>query len=262
MDPKKLYDYKLDNNSINLINVEYNQKKPFEKISKKSNKFIENCFQVAFKILKKKKIYKFINGPISKKNFLGSRYLGITEYISKKFSSKKNCMLIYNKELSVCPLTTHLPLKHVAKKINKKLILQKIFLINDFYKNLFKVRPKIAILGLNPHCESVDKFNEDKQILMPVVKKLRKKYKVSGPFPADTIFIKNIRKKYDVVIGMYHDQVLTPIKTIYEYDAINITLGLPFIRVSPDHGPNEKMMGKNLSNPLSLIKAIKFLDKN
>ena len=262
LDPKKLYNYSLDNNSINLINVEYNQKKPFEKISKKSNKFIENCFQVAFKILKKKKIYKFINGPISKKNFLGSRYLGITEYISKKFSSKKNCMLIYNKELSVCPITTHLPLKHVAKNINKKLILQKIFLINDFYKNLFKVRPKIAILGLNPHCESIDKFNEDKQILMPIVKKLRKKYRVSGPFPADTIFIKNIRKKYDVIIGMYHDQVLTPIKTIYEYDAINITLGLPFIRVSPDHGPNEKMMGKNLSNPLSLIKAIKFLDKN
>ena len=262
LDPKKLYNYSLDNNSINLINVEYNQKKPFEKISKKSNKFIENCFQVAFEILKKKKIYKFINGPISKKNFLGSRYLGITEYISKKFSSKKNCMLIYNKELSVCPITTHLPLKHVAKNINKKLILQKIFLINDFYKNLFKVRPKIAILGLNPHCESIDKFNEDKQILMPIVKKLRKKYRVSGPFPADTIFIKNIRKKYDVIIGMYHDQVLTPIKTIYEYDAINITLGLPFIRVSPDHGPNEKMMGKNLSNPLSLIKAIKFLDKN
>ena len=262
LDPKKLYNYSLDNNSINLINVEYNQKKPFEKISKKSNKFIENCFQVAFEILKQKKIYKFINGPISKKNFLGSRYLGITEYISKKFSSKKNCMLIYNKELSVCPITTHLPLKHVAKNINKKLILQKIFLIDDFYKNLFKFRPKIAILGLNPHCESVDKFNEDKQILLPIVKKLRRKYKVSGPFPADTIFIKNIRKKYDVIVGMYHDQVLTPIKTIYEYDAINITLGLPFIRVSPDHGPNEKMMGKNLSNPLSLIKAIKFLDKN
>ena len=68
--------------------------------------------------------------------------------------------------------------------------------------------------------------------------------------------------KFDVVIGMYHDQVLTPIKTLYEYDAINITLGLPFIRISPDHGPNERMMGKNLSNPLSLIKALQFLDKN
>ena len=90
----------------------------------------------------------------------------------------------------------------------------------------------------------------------------KEKYKISGPFSADTIFLKNNRKKFDVIVGMYHDQVLTPIKTLFEYDAINITLGLPFIRISPDHGPNEQMLGKNLSNPLSLIKAITFLDKN
>jgi len=73
--------------------------------------------------------------------------------------------------------------------------------------------------------------------------------------------LKQNRKKYDVIVGMYHDQVLTPIKTLFEYDAINITIGLPFLRISPDHGPNEKMISKNLSDPLSLIKAIKFLDK-
>jgi len=91
---------------------------------------------------------------------------------------------------------------------------------------------------------------------------LSKKYNVSGPYSADTIFLKDNRKKFDVIVGMYHDQVLTPLKTLFEYDAINITLGLPFLRISPDHGPNEKMLGKNLSNPLSLLKAIKFLDKN
>ena len=95
-----------------------------------------------------------------------------------------------------------------------------------------------------------------------MIKNLKKRYSISGPYPADTIFTKNNRKKFIVIVGMYHDQVLTPIKTLYEYDAINITLGLPFTRISPDHGPNEKMLGKNLSNPLSLIKAIKFLDKN
>ena len=87
-------------------------------------------------------------------------------------------------------------------------------------------------------------------------------YRIYGPYPADTIFLNNNRKNFDVILGMYHDQVLTPIKTLFEYDAINITLGLPFIRISPDHGPNEKMIGKNLSNPLSLIRAINFLDKN
>ena len=86
-------------------------------------------------------------------------------------------------------------------------------------------------------------------------------YKISGPFSADTIFLKKNRAKFDVIVGMYHDQVLTPIKTLFEYDAINITLGLPFVRTSPDHGPNEKMLGKNISNPLSLIKALSFLDK-
>ena len=118
-------------------------------------------------------------------------------------------------------------------------------------------------MGLNPHCESIDKINEDKKIISPIIKKLKKKsYKISGPYSADTIFLKKNREKFNLIIGMYHDQVLTPMKTLYEYDAINITLGLPFIRVSPDHGPNEKMMGKNLSNPLSLIKSFKFLDRN
>ena len=142
------------------------------------------------------------------------------------------------------------------------MISDKIILINNFYKKKFGFKPKIAILGLNPHCESIHKFNEDEKIIKPVIKILKKKYKISGPFSADTFFIKGIRKKFDVIVGMYHDQVLTPIKTIYEYDAINITLGLPFIRISPDHGPNEKMLGKNLSNPQSLIQAINFLDKN
>jgi len=85
--------------------------------------------------------------------------------------------------------------------------------------------------------------------------------KIFGPFSADTIFLKQNRKKYDVIIGMYHDQVLAPFKSLYEYDAINLTLGLPFFRVSPDHGPNKEMLGKNLSNPLSLTQSIKFLDK-
>jgi len=259
---KNFQNKKLNNKTINLINIEFKQKKAFEKISSKSNKFIEKSFLMAFKILKEKKVYKFINGPISKKTFLNKRYLGITEFISKKFSTKNNCMLIYNKYLSVCPVTTHLPIKQVTKKINKKVIAEKILLINNFYKKILKTEPKIAILGLNPHCESIHKFNEDEKIIKPLVKKLKKKFKVSGPYPADTIFIKNIRKKFDVIIGMYHDQVLTPIKTLYEYDAINITLGLPFIRISPDHGPNEQMMGKNLSNPLSLMQAINFLDKH
>ena len=258
---QELKNLNLNNNSINLIDVKLgflSYKKQNKKIV---HKYIEKSFNHAFKIIRDGVTNKLINGPINKKTFLNKKYLGITEYISKNFKIKKNAMLIYNKKLSVCPLTTHLPLKLVSKKISKKLIIEKVQLINQFYKKL-NIKPKIAVLGLNPHCESVSKFNEDLKIVKPAIKILkRKRYNIYGPFPADTIFLKDNRDQFDVILGMYHDQVLTPVKTIFEYDAINITLGLPFMRISPDHGPNEKMMGKNISNPLSLMKAISFLEK-
>ncbi len=261
LDPNNLKLNKLNNKFINLINIDYDQKKPFQKISGKSNKFIKDCFEIAFKIIKKEKITKFINGPISKKHFLKKKYLGVTEYISEKFKIKNTCMVIFNKKLSVCPVTTHLPIKLVPNRINKKNLCDKIILINNFYKQFISKKPSIAILGLNPHCESILKYNEDVKIIKPVIKKMQGSgYNISGPISADTAFIKDIRSKYDVIIGMYHDQVLTPAKTLFEFDAVNITLGLPFLRISPDHGPNEKMMGKNSSNPFSLIQAIKFLD--
>ncbi|WP_440652716.1 4-hydroxythreonine-4-phosphate dehydrogenase PdxA [Candidatus Pelagibacter sp. HIMB1542] len=263
VDQKNLNYKQLKNNFIHLINVDENILDNDQSIKKKSNVYLNKCFEIAFEIIKKYKLKKFINGPINKKSFLDKKFLGMTEFISNKFKIKKNAMLIYNKNLSVCPLTTHLPIKFVAKKINKKIILEKVQLIHNFYKSKFKIKPKIGILSLNPHGESIDKFNEDEKIIKPCVKYLRtKNYFVNGPVSADTAFLKQNRGRYDVLLGMYHDQVLTPIKTLFEYDAINITLGLPFYRVTPDHGPNEKMIGKNTSNPLSLIQAIRFLDKN
>jgi 4-hydroxythreonine-4-phosphate dehydrogenase len=246
---------------INLIDVEFNQSYGFSKITSKSNNYIANCFDVALRLLKSNLSNKFINGPISKKTFLKSKHNGITEYLADKTNTKQFAMVIYNKNLSVCPLTTHLPIKHVNKKINKLEILNKIKLINIFWKKKFGKKVRIGVTGLNPHCESIDSFNEDQKIILPTIKKLKKlKYNIEGPLAADTIFLKNNRKKFDLIIGMYHDQVLTPIKTLFEYDAINITLGLPFLRVSPDHGPNESMIGKNRSNYLSLLNSIKFLD--
>ncbi len=187
--------------------------------------------------------------------------MGITEYVAKKFNQKRFAMLIYNKKLSVCPVTTHLPLNIVSKKITFKLIVEKIQIIKDFYEKFLGFSPKIGVAGLNPHCESILRFNEDKEIIYPAIKSLKKKINVKGPFPSDTLFMKNNRKKFDVIIGMYHDQVLGPMKTLFEYDAINITIGLQFLRVTPDHGPNEEMVGKNKSDPTSLIKSLDFLNK-
>ena len=260
---KKLSDFsKLNNNKINLINVDYKFKKCFEKITSKSNKYIDETFRIALNFIKQNNLSKFINGPVSKRSFLKGKTLGITEYLANKTKKKDVAMLIFNKDLSVSPLTTHLALKNVHKEITKKKIYTQVNLINNFYKRKFNKFPRIAITGLNPHCESNFQSSEEDKIIIPAIKRLRlKNTKINGPFPADTIFTKSLLKKYDIIIGMYHDQVLSPMKALFNFDAINITLGLPFIRISPDHGPNHSMLGKNLSDPKSLIQALKFLDK-
>jgi len=253
--------HELKNNDLNIIDVNFNFKKIFSDITNKSNSYNKKCFEIALKLIRKKKFSGLINGPISKKHFLKNKFLGITEYLAKKTNTKNFAMLIYNKSLAVSPITTHVPLKKVYKLISKKKIINHVHLIKKFYKKMFNKNPNIAITGLNPHCENNLYNSEEDKIVIPAVKYLRKKFsKVSGPYPADSLFMKSNIKKFDIVVGMYHDQVLTPIKTIYNFNAINITVGLPFIRITPDHGPNNNMLGKNSSNPESLISAIKFLE--
>jgi 4-hydroxythreonine-4-phosphate dehydrogenase len=250
------------NNEINILNINYNNQKNFSKISSNSKKYISNCFEVGLGLIKNNKKTVLINGPVSKKHFLKKKYLGITEYISKKTKSKNQVMLIYNEKLSVSPLTTHLPLKHVAKNITKEKIINNVKQIKKFYVSLLNKKPKIAVLGLNPHCETIDEVSEEKKIIIPAINYLKKiNLNTDGPFPADTFFLKKNINKYDVIVGMYHDQVLTPLKTLYNFNAINITIGLPFVRISTDHGPNNMMFGKNESDPSSIFCAMRFINK-
>ncbi len=250
-------------NQIYLIDVDYNFKKPFDKISKKSRSYISKCFKTGLNILNMKHSDIIINGPISKKDFLGGKYPGITEYIfnkSKKKISKNSVMLIFNKKISVSPVTTHIPLKRVSKFIKQKTIINNVLSLNSFYIKKLKIKPKIALLGLNPHCENNLKFNEESSVIRPALRKLKKRnININGLFSADTFFLKKNIEKFDAVIGMYHDQVIGPFKTIFGFDASNITLGLPFLRLSVDHGPNETMMGKNMSNTQSLENIFNFI---
>lgn len=254
---------KINNNSLNIIDVKFNFKRIFNKISSRSNNYIRKSFNIALHLLKKKLACGLINGPISKKHFLKKKYLGITEYLSKKTQLKKNgVMLIYNPFFSVCPVTTHLPISNVSRSLSSKKIIYNILEINKFFITNLNKKPFFAVLGLNPHCETINNYSEENSIIKPAIKSLlKKKIKISGPFSADTFFSKKNLKKYDVAVGMYHDQVLAPMKTLYSFNAINITIGLPFIRVSPDHGTNNKMIGKNKSDPQSLISSINFFKK-
>ena len=130
---------KLNKKFINIINVQYKFKKVFDKISNSSNKYINNCFKIALKLLNEKSVFALINGPISKTHFLEKKYLGITEYLASKSKIKKKpTMLIYNSSFSVCPITTHLPIKHVSKNITKNKIFNDVMNINFFYKQKFK----------------------------------------------------------------------------------------------------------------------------
>ena len=260
----QIIDYKsakLD--KLNIININFKYKKVFSKISKLSSSYIEKSFKKSLEIIQENKNNcVLINGPISKKTFLKKKYLGITEYLSKKTNSSNEVMLIYNSKISVSPLTTHIPIKYVAKRISKTKIVNNVLNLNNFYINILKKKARFAILGLNPHCETIDKYSEEDQIILPTIKLLRsRRIDIDGPFPADTFFLQKNLVKYDVVLGMYHDQVLSPIKTLFNFNAINITIGLPFIRISPDHGPNYNMLGKNKSDPSSFYYAMKFANK-
>mgnify|MGYP001183928761 CR=1 FL=1 len=224
------------------------------------SRYVLRCIDKAHELAIKKKIIGFINCPVNK-NIFKLKYSGMTEYLAKKNAADSSVvMMIYNKKLSVVPISTHIPIKEISKKLNKKLIEKKIITLNNFYRKLLKRKPRIAILGLNPHNDEFRSVSEEKKIILPTIKKLKKnKYKVMGPFSADTIFLNKKKYRYDVIVGMYHDQVLAPFKAVYGFDAINVTLGLKYIRVSPDHGIAKDIVGSNKANPLSLIKAIEFI---
>ena len=248
---------KLLNNKIYIIDIPL--KKGNLSLSKK-NEYIKKSFDVGLNLLKRNNSFALINGPISKTTFLKGKFKGITEYLAFKTKSINEVMLIFNKELSVCPITTHIPINKVSQKIKKEVIFKKINNINEFYKKFLSLKPNIAVTGLNPHCETFAGKNIEKEEILPAIKKLKnKKIKILGPLSADTIFLEANRKKFDVIVGMYHDQVLAPMKTIFGFNAINITIGLPFIRITPDHGPNYKMFGLNRSKPDSLIQAFSFV---
>ena len=254
----------LENVKFNFINVDYKQSKPFNLKTNNSDTFVKKCFEHAVILLKKKLAIGLINLPINKSKFTRNKYKGITEYIADKTNNKnKENMLLFNENFSVLPLTTHIPLKKVYKEISYKKIEKACKNINNFYlKTIKRKKFKIGILGLNPHNgENGYIGNEEKKIIIPAINKLKKNYPIIGPLSPDTSFLQREKLKIDVLIGHYHDQILTTFKTKFDFDAINITIGLPFIRISPDHGIGTGIIGKGIANPKSFKKAVKFFSK-
>ena len=235
---------------LKILDVNLNYKNPFNVTFKESSKFVNKSLDLAHKLSLDKSVLGMINCPIDKKLLL-KKNIGVTEFLSKKCNIKNNSevMLIRNKRFAVSPVTTHINIKNVSKNLKSQIIINKILTIHKFYRKFFKKIPKIGILGLNPHNAEMQINSEEKKIIIPSIKILKKRgINLIGPLVSDTLFIEDF-KKFDVIVGMYHDQVLTPFKTIFKFDAINITLGLKYLRVSPDHGVAKKLIFKNKANP-------------
>jgi 4-hydroxythreonine-4-phosphate dehydrogenase len=259
---KNLNDKSLKN-SLKIIDVPLNFKNSFNVDELQSSKYVLKCLALAHKFGEYKNTRGIINCPINKKLLKNSNKIGVTEY----FASRSNVydgsevMMIYNKKLSVVPITTHIPIEKVSKKISSTLIVKKIVNLNHYFRKFLKKKPKIGMLGLNPHIGELDKDSEEINTIIPAIRKLKRKgINIQGPFSADTVFINNY-KKYNVIVGMYHDQVLGPFKTLFQYDAINVTLGLNYLRVSPDHGPASNLIYKDQGNYQSLLQCFKFISK-
>ena len=254
-------DYK--NDFINIIPIKLNEKTIPGILNKKNSDFVLKSIKMSVDFLLQKKANAVVTNPINKFIMKSSnfKFNGHTEYLGhlSKFN-KKPIMMLESKKLRVVPLTTHIPISSVSKKLNTKMIIEKINILNNELINIYKIKnPKIYISGLNPHSGDGGKIGkEELTLIYPAIKKLEKLgLHVKGPFPGDTLFQKNKIKEYDVAVCMYHDQALIPIKTLYSGNIINTTLGLDFIRTSPDHGTALDIAGKKKADPNSLILAIK-----
>ena len=253
---------KTNSNEIKVFDVKLNFKNPFKVKKIDASEFIKNSLNLMHKLGLDNNISGVINLPINKIHLI-KKNIGVTEFLALKCKVKKNseAMLIKSDNFSVSPISTHIDLKKVSKKINKDLIVKKTTTINKYLKTLLKRKPKIGLLGLNPHNAELRKNSEERTIIIPSIKRLKRKgFNIKGPLIADTVFI-NDYKNFDVIIGMYHDQVLAPFKTLYKFDAVNITLGLKYVRVSPDHGTATNIIGKNKANITSTIKCFNLINK-
>nr|BAL58000.1 4-hydroxythreonine-4-phosphate dehydrogenase [uncultured prokaryote] len=211
-----------------------------------------------------------VTAPINKKAiteagfFTDSKrfvFTGHTEFFLNFAGSSEVAMMLAGRKLKVVPVTTHIALREVCNVLTKQRIISCIRLVHKGMKLFFgKERPRIAVSALNPHAGEGGIFGrEEELIIIPAIEEARAEgIDVSGPYPPDTVYFHGSRGLFDVVIGMYHDQCLAPLKLLHFYDAVNITLGLPFIRTSVDHGTAYDIAGKGLADERSMVNAIKI----
>ena len=250
---------------IEVIDIRSPQ--PFKKgvPSKKSGiaevKYIKKAVELALK----KDVKAIVTAPISKQSLklAGYKWPGHTELLAELTKSKHFAMMFVSKKLKLILTTIHVSIKNVPRIINEKLVLKTIILAEKGTHMLGIKKPRIAVAGLNPHAGESGIFGrEEIKLIMPAVQKAREEgIDVSGPYPPDVVFYKAYNGEFDIVVCMYHDQGLIPFKMLAFDTGVNVTVGLPIIRTSPDHGTGFDIAWKNMASPSSMIEAIKLASK-
>jgi len=221
-------------------------------------KYIKKAVGLAMK----KEVDAIVTAPISKESLrmAGHTWPGHTELLAELTNTGKFAMMFVSDRLKVILCTIHIPLKDVPKKINTRLVFETIQLAETGAKMLGMDRPRIAVAGLNPHAgESGIMGQEEMKSIVPAVQRAQSEgLSVSGPYPPDVIFHKAYNGVFDIIVCMYHDQGLIPFKMLAFDTGVNVTVGLPVIRTSPDHGTAFDIAWKNMASPSSMLEAIRL----
>ncbi len=247
----------LDLNNIRLDELEIG------KINEVAGKASIEYIKKTVKLAQDSKIQAITTAPICKEaiNIAGFKFAGHTDFLAYLTHIRQYAMMFVSDILKVVLVTIHIPLHKAVRVISNKKVLTTIGLTHHALKEYFGIKnPKIGVAGLNPHAGEAGLFGreEEKEIAPAIKVAQRKGIDATGPYPPDTIFYRAIKGEFDVVVAMYHDQGLIPLKLLAFDSAVNVTIGLPIIRTSPDHGTAFDIAGKNKANPNSMIEAIKL----
>ncbi len=219
----------------------------------------------SFELINNKFADAIITAPISKHavNLAGDKFPGHTEMYAKWCGVNNFVMMFLSNKMNAALATIHEPIKNIPKLLTYDLIIQKLEVIISSIKNDLNISsPKIAVLGLNPHAGENGLIGfEEKEILVPIISSKKYSKILNGPFSSDAFFANHLYKKFDLVLGMYHDQTLIPFKLINFGEGVNFTAGLPIVRTSPDHGTAFDIAGQGIANESSIIKAFYYAKK-
>ncbi|XZF13570.1 4-hydroxythreonine-4-phosphate dehydrogenase PdxA [Chitinophagaceae bacterium MMS25-I14] len=253
---------KLNLKQVNVFNC-WEEEVPLQPgaLTEAGGKYAVRSLMVAAQCLKDGQLDAIVTAPIHKSNTHTADfpYTGHTPFFKEKFGAKDVLMLLYNEELRVALVTEHIPVASVAGTITKEMILSKLAILKDTLVKDFGIdKPKIAVLGLNPHAGDGGEIgNEEQTIIKPAVEHAQQQGNlVFGPYSADAFFARSSYTQFDAVLAMYHDQGLIPFKTIAHGGGVNYTAGLPVIRTSPDHGTAFDIAGKNIADETSFREAV------